>query len=60
VSGTFNVLADDALAFGVCELLSRQTHCRYHFHHGNDEMVVVLSGEPTLRTPEGETPDGAA
>jgi uncharacterized cupin superfamily protein len=43
------------LAFGVYELLPQQTQCPYHFHHGNDEMVVVLSGEPTLRTPEGET-----
>lgn len=26
----------------------------YHFHHGNEEMLVVLSGRPTLRTPQGE------
>ena len=26
----------------------------YHFHHGNEEMLIVLSGTPTLRTPEGE------
>ncbi|MEJ0065331.1 MAG: cupin domain-containing protein [Caulobacteraceae bacterium] len=26
----------------------------YHFHHGNEEMLIVLSGRPTLRTPEGE------
>ena len=24
-----------------------------HFHHGNEEWVVVLAGEVTLRTPEG-------
>jgi uncharacterized cupin superfamily protein len=26
----------------------------YHFHHGNEETIIVLRGRPTLRTPEGE------
>ena len=26
----------------------------YHAHHGSDELLVVLRGTPTLRTPEGE------
>ena len=26
----------------------------YHFHYGNEELMVVLSGRPTLRTPAGE------
>jgi uncharacterized cupin superfamily protein len=26
----------------------------YHTHHANEEWLVVLRGEPTLRTPEGE------
>ena len=26
----------------------------YHFHHGNEETIVVLRGRVTLRTPEGE------
>jgi uncharacterized cupin superfamily protein len=42
------------LAMSVYELLPGQTQCPYHFHHGNDELIVVLSGTPTLRTPEGE------
>ncbi|MGH2967848.1 MAG: cupin domain-containing protein, partial [Solirubrobacteraceae bacterium] len=25
----------------------------YHVHHGNEELLVVLSGTPRLRTPEG-------
>ena len=25
----------------------------YHLHHGNEELLVVLSGQPRLRTPEG-------
>lgn len=26
----------------------------YHAHHGSDELVLVLAGSPTLRTPAGE------
>jgi uncharacterized cupin superfamily protein len=26
----------------------------YHAHHGSEELLVVLRGRPTLRTPEGE------
>jgi len=26
----------------------------YHAHHANEEWVIVLRGEPTLRTPESE------
>src|SRR5262245_11260566 len=26
----------------------------YHFHHGAEEMLIVLRGRLTLRTPEGE------
>jgi uncharacterized cupin superfamily protein len=43
------------LAVGVYELLPGQTQCPYHFHHGNDELLVVLRGAPTLRTPEGDS-----
>jgi uncharacterized cupin superfamily protein len=28
--------------------------CPYHTHHANEEWLVVMRGEPTLRTPEGE------
>jgi uncharacterized cupin superfamily protein len=28
----------------------------YHLHHANEEMLLVLEGTPTLRTPEGERP----
>jgi uncharacterized cupin superfamily protein len=28
--------------------------CPYHTHHANEEWLVVVRGEPTLRTPEGE------
>lgn len=26
----------------------------YHYHHASDELLIVLDGQPTLRTPEGE------
>jgi uncharacterized cupin superfamily protein len=26
----------------------------YHFHHGSEELLVVLQGRPTLRTSDGE------
>jgi uncharacterized cupin superfamily protein len=26
----------------------------YHFHRANEELLVVLKGRPTVRTPEGE------
>ena len=26
----------------------------YHYHHNNEEWLVVVAGRPTLRTPEGE------
>ena len=26
----------------------------YHFHHGAEELLVVLRGRPTLREPAGE------
>ena len=26
----------------------------YHFHHGSEELLIVLRGRPTLRSPDGE------
>jgi uncharacterized cupin superfamily protein len=42
------------LGLGLYELPPGQTQCPYHFHHGNDEALIVLSGRPTLRMPDGE------
>jgi uncharacterized cupin superfamily protein len=44
----------NTLGLSVYELHARQTQCPYHFHHGNEEFILVLDGRPTLRTPEGE------
>lgn len=38
----------------VYELPAGQKSFPYHWHHGMEEMLIVLTGEPTLRTPDGE------
>jgi len=43
-----------ALGMRLYELAPGQTQVAYHFHHGNEEAVLVLRGRPTVRTPEGE------
>ncbi|MDQ4125788.1 MAG: cupin domain-containing protein [Actinomycetota bacterium] len=39
----------------VYELPPGQAICPYHYEYGEEEWLLVLSGRPTLRTPEGET-----
>jgi len=43
----------DALGSTVYELGSGN-FVVYHFHHAAEELLVVLRGRPTVRTPEGE------
>lgn len=38
----------------VYELAPGKRNFPYHAHHGFEEMIVVLEGSPTIRTPEGE------
>ncbi len=33
--------------------LSKRGGVAYHFHHGSEELLIVLSGHLTLRTPDG-------
>ncbi len=42
------------LGAGVFELAAGKSNLPYHAHHGIEELLVVLSGRPTLRTPAGE------
>jgi uncharacterized cupin superfamily protein len=42
------------LGLSLYELPPGQTQVAYHFHHGNEEALLVLGGRPTLRTPDGE------
>jgi uncharacterized cupin superfamily protein len=36
------------------ELPDGERICPYHFHHGVEELLLVVSGSPTLRGPDGE------
>ena len=47
-------IAGDMLAMSVYELAPGQKSFPYHLHHANEELLIVLEGEPTLRDPEGE------
>jgi uncharacterized cupin superfamily protein len=38
----------------VFEIEPGKSNLPYHAHHGIEELLVVLSGRPTLRTPAGE------
>jgi uncharacterized cupin superfamily protein len=38
----------------VYEIAPGRTSGYYHFHHGAEELLVVLGGRPTLRDPSGE------
>jgi uncharacterized cupin superfamily protein len=42
------------LGMRLYELPPGQRQAAYHFHHGNEEALLVLRGRPTVRTPEGE------
>lgn len=37
----------------VYELPPAQALCPYHYEYGEEEWLMVLTGRPTLRTPEG-------
>ena len=43
-----------ALGLSVYELPPGQSICPYHYEIGFEEWLVVLSGRPTLRAPDGE------
>lgn len=42
------------LGGSIWEFQPGQPEYVYHFHHGSDELLVVLRGEPTLRLGDGE------
>jgi uncharacterized cupin superfamily protein len=65
-------LGSELIGATVYELDAGQQTFPFHFHHGIEEWLYVVAGEPTLRTPEGtrtlrpgelicfpEGPDGA-
>ena len=38
----------------VYDLPEGQALCPYHFEYGDEEWLIVLTGNPTVRTPEGD------
>lgn len=43
-----------SLGASLYELPPGTTGGLYHFHHGAEELLVVLKGSPTIRAPSGE------
>ena len=44
----------EQLGCSLYEIPPGKSHCPYHYHGANEEAAYVLSGEGTLRSPEGE------
>jgi uncharacterized cupin superfamily protein len=44
----------EQLGLSVYELPPGQSVCPYHYEVGFEEWLIVLTGRPVLRTPEGE------
>jgi uncharacterized cupin superfamily protein len=47
-------VAGDHLGASLYELPPGQATFPYHYELGNDELLVVIAGRPTLRAPDGE------
>ena len=47
-------LGGEKLGGSIYVLGPGQKSFPYHFHHANEEMLIVLEGEVTVRTPDGE------
>jgi uncharacterized cupin superfamily protein len=45
---------ESTLGASVWELQAGATQAVYHFHHGTEELLVVLRGEPTVRMHDGD------
>jgi uncharacterized cupin superfamily protein len=42
------------LGMSLYRLPPGQSVCPYHYEYGREELLLVLEGRPTLRTPDGE------
>lgn len=51
-------LGAEKLGASVYVLAPGQKSFPYHFHHANEEMLIVLEGTVTVRTPGGEAEAG--
>ncbi len=46
-------LGSELIGASLWELPPGEAAYPYHFHYSDEELVIVLSGRPSLRTPEG-------
>ncbi len=46
-------LGAELIGASLWELPAGEAAYPYHFHYSDEELVIVLSGRPSLRTPEG-------
>ena len=46
-------LGSELIGCSVWELPPGQAAYPYHFHYADEELIIVLAGRPTLRTPDG-------
>jgi uncharacterized cupin superfamily protein len=47
-------IGGELIGASMSEVAPGDKHWPFHTHHANEEWVIVLRGEPTLRTHEGE------
>lgn len=52
-------LGGEKLGASIYVLAPGQKSFPYHFHHANEEMLIVLEGDVVVRTPGGEQTAGA-
>jgi uncharacterized cupin superfamily protein len=46
-------LGSELIGASLWEVPPGEAAYPYHYHYSDEELVIVLSGRPTLRTPEG-------
>jgi len=46
-------LGSELIGTSLFEVPAGEAAYPYHFHYADEEIVIVLSGRPSLRTPEG-------
>jgi uncharacterized cupin superfamily protein len=46
-------LGTELIGCSLWELPAGEAAYPYHFHYADEELVIVLTGRPSLRTPEG-------
>jgi uncharacterized cupin superfamily protein len=46
-------IGTELIGCSLWELPPGEAAYPYHFHYADEELVIVLTGHPTLRTPEG-------